>query len=470
MTDFQKDPVNEAADLPDPVVHTHGDAASIPIAAGSAVLLLVGSVDRIWAAQTAIDLCTEWAADGRRVVLADMHLQNPVLHDLLDVENSEGVVDIFLYGASIARSARPVEGRGFYFITAGTYEVDVESIYRHPRWAKLTAGFRDANASLVLLAPIGTVEFDAIAPWLGQVVLLGAPSTGVLPAELESGSPPVSRMLVPPGYQVPEREMTRSGGEAAGPGEEQDVELFLPVARKRTKEQTRRGATVAITILVLIALLAAAGFALARYRPDLVPWLAPGGGDAAPGTTRGTASGTAARRAGETVPFAVLVKSYASLSAAQQQVEVEQRRLSDTPFYISPEDDSGILYYKVYAGLLRDTASAERLRERLLQAGSVDSDDTLGTLSLIHRAHLSFDLGEFDSRDSAAAVRDSLSTREIPTYAVPMPYEDGIRRWQLYGGAYRDSATADAMRRRLTGAGINPRLVLRVGEPAPGTE
>jgi hypothetical protein len=469
MTDFQKDPVNAAADLPDPVVHTHGDSAGIPIEAGSAVLLLVGSVDRAWAAQTAFDLCTEWAADGRRVVLADMHLENPVLHDLLHVENSEGVVDIFLYGASIARSARPVEGRGFYLITAGTYEVDVESIYRHPRWAKLTTGFRDANASLVLFAPVGTVDLEAIAAWLGQIVLLGAPPSGVLPGDLEGGPPTISRMLVPPGYELPEREMTGGGVSAAG--EEQDVELSLPPSPRRTTERTRRGVTVAITILVLIALLAAAGFALARYRPDLVPWLAPGGGagDAGASTTRST-TGPAARRAGETVPFAVLVKSYASLSAAQQQVEVEQRRFSDTPFYISPEDDSGILYYKVYAGLLRDTASAERLRERLLQAGSVDADDTLGALSLIHRAHLSFDLGEFATRDSAVAARDSLSTREIPTYAVPMPYEDGIRRWQLYGGAYRDSATADAMRRRLTGAGIDPRLVLRVGEPAPGTE
>jgi hypothetical protein len=471
MTDFQKDPVNEAADLPEPVVHTHGDTAGIPIEAGSAVLLLVGSVDRAWAAQTAVDLCTEWAANGRRVVLADMHLEHPILHDLLNVENSEGVVDIFLYGASIARSARPVVGRGFYLITAGTYEVDIESIYRHPRWAKLTTGFRDANASLVLFAPAETVDLEAIAPWLGQVVLLGAPAGGVLPADLESGSPAISRMLIPRDYEMPEREMIGGGVAGAGAGEEPDVELFLPPAQQRSKERTRRGATVAITILVLIALLAAAGFALARYRPELVPWLAPGGGagELGAGTARSTA-GPAARRAGETVPFAVLVKSFASLSAAQQQVEVEQRRFSDTPFYISPEDDSGILYYKVYAGLLRDTASAGRLRERLLQAGSVDVDDTLGALSLIHRAHLSFDLGEFDSRDSAAAVRDSLSSREIPTYAVPMPYEDGIRRWQLYGGAYRDSATADAMRRRLTGAGIDPRLVLRVGEPAPGTE
>ena len=166
----------------------------------------------------------------------------------------------------------------------------------------------------------------------------------------------------------------------------------------------------------------------------------------------------------------MLVKSYASLNAAQQQVQAEQRRFADAPFYISPEEDSGVLYFKVYAGLLRDTATAERLRERLLQSGAVDSDDTLGALSLIHRAHLAFDLGEFPTREAAAAASDSLAAREVPAYAVPMPYDDGSRRWQLYGGAFRDSVAADAMRRRLTSAGVVPRLVLRMGEPAPAPQ
>ncbi|CAN5811816.1 hypothetical protein BH23GEM6_BH23GEM6_17650 [soil metagenome] len=483
MSDFQSEPGSETSDLPETSVYSPDidDASPIEtVAAGSAVLLLVGSVDREWAAQTAVELCAEWAARGRRVVLVDMHLESPVLHELLRVPNMEGVVDIFLYGASISRSARPVEGRGFHLITAGTYELDTSAIYRHPRWEKLIAGFRDAEATLVLFAPALSADIDAISPWLSQVILLGPPRSGSLPAVLKSGGVEVSRMLVPPGYRPPMPAEPRRATEprrSSAPlvidarPKEAELEPVLRPPGEQSETRTRHGATVAITLLLLALLLGAAGYGMAVYRPDLVPWLVPPGAVSGDGSAAGsTAAATTVRRVGETVPFAVLVKSYASLSAAQQQVQVEQRRFSDTPFYISPEDDSGVLYYKVYAGLLRDTASAERLRERLLQGGAVDTDDTLGALSLIHRAHLSFDLGEFSSREAALQAGDSLLAQDIPAYSVAMPYEDGSRRWQLYGGAFRDSVTADAMRRRLITAGIDTRLVLRVGEPAPGVE
>jgi hypothetical protein len=465
MSDFPTEPSAEALPVPEGAVYTPGvDPLPLDLSSGATVvLLLAGQVDRDWAARTAIELCTGWAAAENRVVLADMHVEDPVLHEMLGVRNMEGMVDIFLYGASISRSARPVDGRGFHLLTAGTYEVDTESIYRNARWAKLVAGFREANASLVVFAPADAAGLEAISSLVEQTILLGAPSSGRLPFA-DDGRAAAATMLVPPGYSVPAPALVVRD---AGPEHE---ELRLPPQPVRRESRTRRGAFMALAFVLLVLLLAAAGFALARYRPDLVPWLT--AGERTGAATAGSVPAVApvVRRAGETVPFAVLVRSYASLGAAQQQVQAEQRRFTDTPFYISPEDDSGVLYYKVYAGLLRDTASAERLRERLLQSGAVDSEDTLGTLSLIHRAHLSFDLGEYRTRDSAQVASDSLGAREIPTYAVPMPYEDGSRRWQLYGGAYRDSATADAMRRRLTAAGLAPRLVLRVGEPAPRPE
>jgi hypothetical protein len=469
MSDLPTESASGPDDLPEATAYMPG-VDPLPVAPGErapVILLQVGAVDRAWAAEAAIEMCTGWAAEGRRVVLADMHLENPVLHEVLGVENGEGIVDIFLYGASISRSARPVEGRGFHLITAGTYDVNTASIYRHPRWLKLVAGFREANATLVLFAPAASLEPDAVSAWVGEVILLGAPRVAGASAGAVGRS--ASALLVPPGYRFPEPGDPAIGVESGADSEGDD--LFLPPEPTRASAPARSGAMIAVSVVLLLFLLAAAGFALARYRPDLVPWLpardAPAEIDAAGSPS---AAAPASRRAGETVPFAVLVRSYASFGAARQQVQSEQRRFEDTPFYISPENDSGVLYYKVYAGLLRDTASAERLRERLLDSGAVDADDTLGALSLIHRAHLSFDLGEFATLDSARAVEDSLAAREIPTYSVPMPYEDGSRRWQLYGGAYRDSATADALRQRLTEAGIVPRLVLRVGEPAPGAE
>src|SRR5690606_32598056 len=64
------------------------------------VLLLAAADDPAWAADAAIALGTAWAASGRRVVLADLHLESPSLHERLGAENLEGVVDVFLYGAS----------------------------------------------------------------------------------------------------------------------------------------------------------------------------------------------------------------------------------------------------------------------------------------------------------------------------------------------------------------------------------
>lgn len=475
MTDFRPESSAGEADLPSPIVHAVGSGATLPPeleSVGTTALLLVGAVDREWAAGVAIELCRAWALSGRRVVLADLHLEQPRLHERLGVENLEGIVDVFLYGASISRSAKAVPGQGFYLIPAGTYDADAGAIYRHPRWSKLVAGFREAHASLVVFAPAETAELEAASGWLGQVVLLGVPKSGRMPAALASGELPLAALVVPPGYHppsIPEPDVRPVPPGAAAV--EQERELFLPPDPVRARPSRRSGGKLLLLLLLVALLLAAAGFALARYRPDLVPWLATGGPAAAAESEPAQSPTTPAPvRAGDPVPFAVLVKSYASLSAARQQVQVEERRFEGTPFYISPEDDAGVLYYKVYAGLLRDTASAERLRERLLEAGAVDSDDTLGALSLIHRAHLAFDLGEYPTREAAAQVGDSLAAQEVPAYAVAVPYDDGSRRWQLYGGAYRDSAAADALRRRLTALGESPRLVLRIGEPVPAPQ
>src|SRR5690606_30542450 len=96
-------PSSMMADSSSDVVDT---AESSPL--GTVVVLLAGGEDRQWAARAAIDLCSEWASDGRRVVLTDLDLEDPLLHRLLGVPNLEGVVDIFVYGASLSRIAKPV--------------------------------------------------------------------------------------------------------------------------------------------------------------------------------------------------------------------------------------------------------------------------------------------------------------------------------------------------------------------------
>jgi hypothetical protein len=56
--------------------------------------------------------------------------------------------------------------------------------------------------------------------------------------------------------------------------------------------------------------------------------------------------------------------------------------------------------------------------------------------------------------------------QQIPSYVAVVPYSDGSRRWQVYGGAYRDRESAAGMRTMLESAGLETRLIARTGVPA----
>jgi hypothetical protein len=437
-------------------------------AGGSTVLLLMGRADRRWAADTAMELCAMWAQSGRRVVLADLHLESPVLHEAIGGENLEGVVDLFLYGASIARSARPVRGRGFFLIPAGTYEPDAEAIYHHPRWPKLVAGFRDANASLILFAPEETADLEALSEWVTSVVLLGRPGSPEVVGTLAALGLPPAALLVAEGDPEPageERDSAPVFASSTPPVD--DPELRLPPPPVRPERRTRRGALFVGAVLALVLLLAGAGFLLARLRPELLPW--GGRADEAvdpPGAVSAEPA-PAPNRVGAPLPYSVQVIAYQSLSAAGEQMAGQQARAGSVPLFISPEEIDGLLYYKIFAGVEPDTAAANALRERLVAAGVVNEEDAVGEWDLVKHAPLAFDLGEYATPAEAAAAADSLLARDVPSYRVPVAYSDGSRRWQLYGGAYADSAAAEALRRRLGTAGVPARLVARIGTPSP---
>ena len=74
-----------------------------------------------WALATTVDLVKSWGDEGHKVVLADLALDSPELHRQLGTENTEGVVDTVLFGASVRRVARPAEEGAYFFITAGTF-------------------------------------------------------------------------------------------------------------------------------------------------------------------------------------------------------------------------------------------------------------------------------------------------------------------------------------------------------------
>jgi hypothetical protein len=166
------------------------------------------------------------------------------------VENTEGLSDATLFGVSIGRVARPLDGGSFFLITAGTAVADANSVPGSPRWGKLVDGFLEAGVKLLLFLRDG----DS-----GCAAFLGSASDIVVLADRDERPPAAVRDL---------EGMVRAvtGPEAAvvsGGGVRPPVEWT-----SQHPEGRRRVVLLAVAVLVLIVVLAIL-FALSR--PSATP-------------------------------------------------------------------------------------------------------------------------------------------------------------------------------------------------------
>jgi hypothetical protein len=511
MTDIHSTPGSAGRGLPEPTFFDPSferlpAAASFDAARTGPVLLLFDrAADRDWAADAAIAIATGWNAAGQRTVLADLSLDDPMLAERIGMSSMEGVVDIFLYGASLARSARPVPGRGFYLISAGTYTPDTTAILRDARWEKIISGFRSAGASLLLFVPSDAPGLPALARYAYDAILLGDPRhQSSLEKDMPGGvsmnawltpptQPPRAAAAAPvappapdaPRFAEPEppvgiRPWLAPRRETAEPvheefrSAEQTVgapAATLPVPApdwERPEDdapaEKKRGRVSAIlTLLLLVAVLAGAVYLLLEQYPQLLG-STPGAekadpaARAVPAAARGPVSA-----AGTALPYAVFVKAYPDYEPARQLAASVSSKFPESRFYVTPEMTGDKLYYKVFSGVLADSADAAALRGRLMSAGVVSPEDVGTEEDLILVRPLTLDLGELPTQEAAQARADSLGSRAIPAYAVAVPFSDGSERYKVYGGAFADSSAAAPMMRMVQQAGLPARLVARTG-------
>jgi len=164
-----------------------------PLVESQALVALVPTTaDLVWAAKAAWDIARIAARGGRRVALVDLCVEEPALHQTVGLSPSDGIVDAFEYGVSLAKAAHEIDG--VFFIGAGSYTASAGELYAHPRWRKLQAGFRSEGALLLLfLSAAGLDKLAAVAD--GAIVLAPegldpASTIGVtLAAVVERGTP-----------------------------------------------------------------------------------------------------------------------------------------------------------------------------------------------------------------------------------------------------------------------------------------
>lgn len=461
-----------------------------------------------FAIDAVLGMVTGWSSEGRRVVLADVGLDEPSLHAAVDAPNAEGVGDVVLFGSSVRRVARAAPYGGYFFIGAGTAAADPSQVLGHGRWDRLCRGFLDAGVTLVAFAHAecpGTehvlrVATDIVvlanededvsgqlAEAAGVVCLVSGPSTAVSGQEslavLETDSDLEAHLFET--LEVPEDEGEGNYPEVGPRDEPSDIE-FLPDAES----------------------------SLPRWRiaPKLEPPLAPGVDEAAAsGSIEGAgevaAAGSRNRvllglstimlamvgaavmgwvqipglspevpivpsaedqvQVARSVPLAesTLMLSHSVAVGAFQDGTVATSRLTGLQAaagvfaILAPVRVDGTVYHRVLVGPATDSMSAEALADRLALETAVSRASWV-----VRTTPLAFELGELLDEEATARRVEVLRGLGVPAYSLAIDFSDGTTRYRVYAGAYADEEEASYLQSHLIAQGLdNATLTTRIG-------
>jgi hypothetical protein len=192
-----------------------------PAAALTAVALVAAPEARAsgWARHAAIALATQWRG-SRRVVLADLDLEQPSLHEDVGVPNDEGVVDLIDYGLSLARLVHPAGDAGYDLLPAGLFAPDPGHILRHDGWTRVLLDVADRRATLLAFVPAEADGADAVVERAGAVLVLAEEHEAARTVESLPHPYAVLAILTPEAVvadETPEAEAAAGAGAIAAP-------------------------------------------------------------------------------------------------------------------------------------------------------------------------------------------------------------------------------------------------------------
>lgn len=421
------------------------------------ILLLVAAEANDDAARLAIGLAEARAAGGQRTVLGDADLDTPRLHRLLDVSNLEGLVDVFLFGASLPRvSVRP-QMRAFEFVPAGAYAPHPEEVLGSPRWDRLSEDLTGEDAVLLVFVPATAPGLRALSGRIGSAIILGDDRTAAAAADTLDPACRVLAVVERAGRVAPERLSAQAQPPAPGTATIFDgPELTEPlVIRERKRE---RSVSPVLVVALTAALALGAMFAYQEYVrgnvDDVIPVVPIAAGEPAAPPERGALLETP-------LPYSVAVEAHQDLEAAMERARSLEAAEPDLGFQVAPLSVNGVLYYRLVAGPVEDRDAGLDVLRRLVAAEHKSGLDTWAVLPTAY----AFLLGHYPTEAEARARVDALADAGIPSYVVPQRYETGQVEYRVYGGAYVNRAEADVMRQLLENAGEEAPLVERTGEP-----
>lgn len=402
---------------------------------------------------------------SRRVAIADLVGEVGPLQALVTGDDGHGISDSFLYGVSLNKIARPLEGSGNVFLMpSGTESVANETVYRNERWRKLAAGFHQVGALLLVVAVPETPGFAELCTYVGAVFPVGEPA-------------PLAPLGVPV-ITVPR---------ATLPEVERVVAKARAVASEDNKSRNTRLIAVVFAVIAIAIIVGVAWGSIVQMLPERMAEMLSGGApettpagsadsgsklpssgalSANPSKASATAGGTSPALPGS-VGGLVIANPQDSLLASSFAVYLVagSTRESATPdakiqslpaVAISPVilDGDTVQWFRVTVGASEDQSTAEALLARLRTA------KILGQASgTIVRVPFAFRLEQGLTPDVATRVIADYEKRGISAYALRQ-FDGGV---SLFTGAHETVQQARYLADSLRTQGVKAVLVYRTG-------
>ena len=362
------------------------------------------------------------------MAICDLVGDVPPLQSLVKTDDPHGIVDSFQYGVSLNKIAYQVdETANFFIMPSGTEPIVDESIIRSDRWRRLSGGFKEVGALLLLVARADAAGLAELVSTTDGLVAVGMPAPPGIGPVIGTARRPRPRPSVP----IEERRV--ASRPSASPG------WMLPVAA-----------------VVSIALLAGAIWWFRRDRVVEPAAIAAagvdslGGGDSVPSLAPPELVGDSATAS----RFALEIVKLNTQSGAILKLHDEAGRLPGVTYSPVILGAEGARWFSVMAGAFRTRTSADSML-RALRERRVLEEGQGSVVRLPYALVLQWDV----SRETAAAVVRAYLARELPAYALLQ--EDGTAR--IYAGAFETPEQAALLAARVRAAGIEPTVAYRMG-------
>lgn len=386
--------------------------------------------------------------DGRHVAIGDLVGGLP---GVSPADGAPGLLECFRDGVPVSAIARELNtDPPIFALPSGSGEVAARWMFESARWTRLVAGFREVDALLLLIVPVGAEGLDSLIRVVDGVVAVDLPPTLVrrwpLLATVDRPEPELPP-IVP---STPTR--------------------ASELAAARTASRARRRLAITAALVLATSVAVVAWFA----RPIVDPMDDMAGADqvgAATGEATGAAPATPSPDpiATDTITLGAIVNPADSAIAATFTVElVAANTLAGANSRLAMRGETvpaptvapvllgtiGRPWYRALAGAWRREEEAQAYLDALRRRGLVRQD-----VGRVLRAPLALLLAEGLRDADVPATVARWASRGIPAYALMQ--DDGSAR--VYAGAFETSGQAALLAMSLRDIGIAPVLAFRTG-------